>query len=287
VGDVMMDVSVSSSGLARGGDVHGHVRLRPGGTATNAAVWAASIGASVQVIGRVGDDLSGRLLAEALRERGVEPLLAVDRSASTGTMLVVHEANERSMVADRGANAHLSPDDLPAEIEAGAVLISGYALFQPGSSEAARVALERSRASVVAVDAASWPLIRSFGVERFFSTSSKATALLANQVEAQELTGARGSETAEILAKRYAMVAVKLGSNGALLAVDGRIVHATAPPVDEIDPTGAGDAFDGVLLAGLARGADPEAVLEAACEAGASAASSPDPWPPLVKKADA
>jgi sugar/nucleoside kinase (ribokinase family) len=283
----MMDVSVSSSGLARGGDVHGHVRLRPGGTATNAAAWAASIGASVQVIGRVGDDLTGRLLAQALSERGVDPMLAVDPSASTGTMLVVHEANERSMVADRGANAHLSVDDLPERIEAGSVLISGYSLFQPGSSEAARAALERCDASVVAVDAASWPLIRSFGVERFYSASSKATALLANEVEAKELTGARGDEMAEILGKRYPMVAVKLGSNGALLAVDGRIVHASAPAVDEIDPTGAGDAFDGVLLAGLARGADPEAALEAACQAGAAAASSPDPWPPMPGKAGA
>jgi sugar/nucleoside kinase (ribokinase family) len=131
VGDVMVDVGVAAGELARGGDIHGEVRLRPGGSAANAAVWAASAGARVRLYGRVGDDLPGRMLARALEERGVEPALVVDPSQRTGAVLSVREPGERSMVADRGANARLSPEDLPDRLQAAAVLVSGYLLFHP------------------------------------------------------------------------------------------------------------------------------------------------------------
>src|SRR6266511_5965576 len=86
VGDVMVDVSVEAPALAEGGDVHGRVWVRPGGSAANAAVWGAATRASVRLHGRVGADLSGRLLQESIAEHGVETVLAVDDQARTGSM---------------------------------------------------------------------------------------------------------------------------------------------------------------------------------------------------------
>jgi ribokinase len=280
VGDVMVDVGVDAPELVRGGDVHGRVLVRPGGSATNAAVWAAWDGAAVRLHARVGSDLSGRLVAQALAERGVEAALAIDPAAPTGTMLVVSEAGERSMVADRGANANLAPSDLPEGLYAGAVLVSGYILLHEGSEDAALAALERADASHVAVDAASWPLLARYGRDRFLSATSRATALFANEREAETLSGTTGEGAARVLGERYPLVCVKLGARGALVVVDGRLIRRAATPVQEVDPTGAGDAFDGVFLAGMARGADPREALDAACAAGARAAAGPDPWPP-------
>jgi len=113
VGDVMIDVRVDADGLEEGGDVHGRVLVRPGGSAANVAVWAAESGASARVHGRVGSDVAGALLRDELIARGVEPALAMDPTADTGTMLVVHEPRERSMVADRGAGGRLSPTTCP------------------------------------------------------------------------------------------------------------------------------------------------------------------------------
>jgi len=279
VGDVMVDVSVDSGALARGGDVHGEVRLRPGGVGANAAVWAAEAGAKVRLHGRVGDDLFGRAVCEALAAREVEPALAFDPEAPTGAMLVVRESGERSMVADRGANARLSPEDLPPALEASAVLVSGYLLFDPRSEAAARVGLERARAGVVAVEAASWPLLEAFGVERFFEATAPATLLLANELEAETLSGAKGDAAASALAERYPTVCVKLGERGAIMARDGRLFRAKAPSVVEADPTGAGDGFDGALLAALSLGVSWEDALTRACAAGARAAASPELWP--------
>lgn len=279
VGDVMLDVAVDAEELARGGDVHGEVVVRPGGSASNAAVWAAAEGATVRLHGRVGDDLAGRLLRESLEERGVEAALAVDPDARTGAVMVAREAWERSMVADRGANARLSPEDLPDVLEAGAVLVSGYLLFHPGSEAAGRAALERARARHVAVDAASWPLLRDLGPGRFLDAVAPSTVLLLNGKEAETLAGPDPEAAAAKLAERFALVAVKLGSQGVVVATTDGVRRYPVEPVEEADPTGAGDAFDGVLLAALSRGSPLEDAVGRACAAGALVAASDSSWP--------
>jgi sugar/nucleoside kinase (ribokinase family) len=287
VGDVMIDVRVDSDGLEEGGDVHGRVLVRPGGSAANAAVWAAEVGARARVHGRIGRDVAGALLRDELIARGVEPALALDRDADTGTMLVVHEPRERSMVADRGAGGRLAPGDLPERIDAGAVLVSGYSLLFEPASPAGVAALERAHARFVAVDAASWPMIRSFGVERFFESCRPATMLLANQREAEELTGWRGDGAVDELARRFPVVCVKLGDEGALMSWEGLVIRNETEPVSEKDPTGAGDAFNGVLLASLAAGRSPGDALGAACRAGARVAASFETWPERPRTAEA
>jgi sugar/nucleoside kinase (ribokinase family) len=279
VGDLMLDVRADTGALAHGGDVHGRVAVQPGGTSANAAVWAAWAGASARVHGRVGDDVVGRVLRDSLAARGVEAVLSVDPGAPTGTMLVVHEQGERSMVADRGANARLSVDDLPSSLEAAAVLVSGYLLLQQGGHDAAVAAIERARATHVAVDASSWPLVDAFGADRFFDETAAASAVLANEREAYALTGLEGIAAAAALGERYAIAAVKRGARGAVLIVDGVLVRADGERIAEADPTGAGDAFDGVLLVALARGDEPAAALRQACHVGALVASSGLGWP--------
>ena len=78
VGDVMVDVRVEADALEEGGDVHGRVLVRPGGSASNAAVWAAPPAPSARgsTVGWVGP--GGRPLRDELIARGVEPALALD-----------------------------------------------------------------------------------------------------------------------------------------------------------------------------------------------------------------
>ena len=192
-------------------------------------------------------------------------------------MLVLREAGDRSMVADRGANARLLPEDLPERLQAGAVLVSGYLFFDPGSEPAARAALERADSPLVAVDAASWPLLEAYGPERFLEAVAGANVLLVNEREADVL-----SQDGRVkLEDRFEMVCRKRGAEGATLASRGRVLTARPEPVDHlVDPTGAGDAFDGVLLAALASGTAEEGALQKACEAGRAVASSAATWPP-------
>ncbi len=278
VGDVMLDVHVASGALARGGDVHGRVALRPGGTSANAAVWAAWSGASSAVVAAIGDDLVGRLCSEALAERGVDVGTVVRRPSPTGVMVVMTEAGDHSMVADRGANAALEPDDVRG-IEAAAVLVSGYLFLQEPGHEVALAAIESARTPLLAVDAASWPLVDAFGPERFVAETSACHVLLANEREATALAGLQGDAAARALGEHYRFAAVKRGAGGALLSADGELLVADAERIEERDATGAGDAFDGVLLAELARGRAPREALARATHAGALVAASLQTWP--------
>jgi sugar/nucleoside kinase (ribokinase family) len=279
VGDVMLDVRVDAAALALGGDVHGRVALRPGGTSANAAVWAASTGASTRVLGRIGDDVVGRMLRSELEAHGVDAALVEDPDGPTGTMLVVIEAGERSMVADRGANARLTPADLPEELRAGAVLVSGYLLLQEGAQEAGIEAIRRARADWIAVEAGTWPIVEVLGADGFDALAKGATFVLANEREAEVLTGMDADAAVRALGERYRGACIKRGARGAVMVLDGRRHEAAAEPVDAIDPTGAGDAFDGVLLALLAAGVDPTGALIEACRAGARVAAGPATWP--------
>ena len=149
---------------------------------------------------------------------GVEPLLARDAEARTGCVVVV---GGNSIVADPGASARLAPDDLPATLEAGAVLVSGYSLLQSGPEAAARAALERARTDNLAVDVASARLLAAFGVDRFLEATARAGILLANAEEARALTGLDADEAAVALAQQYRVVCVKLGRAGAVAAIGG------------------------------------------------------------------
>jgi sugar/nucleoside kinase (ribokinase family) len=279
IGDVMLDVHARSAALAHGGDVHGRVAVRPGGTSANAAVWATWAGASAAVIAAVGEDLVGDLLTGSLEARGVDIVPLVRRPVRSGVMLVVVVEGDRSMVADRGANERLEAGDLPARLTAQAVLVSGYLLLQEPGHDVALAALERADAGIVAVEAASWPLVARHGAARFLDETSTAGLVLANDDEARVLTDRTGAAAAAALGERHRFAAVKHGAAGATLSADGVLHTAAAEPIEEVDPTGAGDAFDGVLLAGLVRGDDPAAALAAACHAGALVAAGPDNWP--------
>ena len=261
VGDVMLDGALPAP--VAGGRVHGRIELRVGGSAANAALAAARLGARAAVIGRVGVDAAGRLVADTLAAAGVEPLLARDPEARTGCVVVI---GDTSVVADPGASVQLAPDDLPPTLEARAVLVSGYSLLQAGPEAAARAALERSRTDWLAVDAGSARLVAAFGVDRFLEATAMAGVLLANAEEARTLTGLSADQAALTLARQYRVVCVKLGRAGAIAASGGDIVRAEVQPVDRADTLGAGDAFAGGFLLSLSRGVDLASALRAGCD---------------------
>ena len=261
VGDVMLDGALPAP--VAGGRVHGRIELRAGGSAANAALAAARLGARAAVIGRVGVDAAGRLVADTLAAAGVEPLLARDPEARTGCVVVI---GGTSVVADPGASVRLAPHDLPPTLEARAVLVSGYSLLQAGPEAAARAALERSRTDWLAVDAGSARLVAAFGVDRFLEATAMADVLLANAEEARTLTGLSADQAALTLARQYRVVCVKLGRAGAIAASGEDIVQVEVQPVDRADTLGAGDAFAGGFLLSLSRGVDLASALRAGCD---------------------
>jgi sugar/nucleoside kinase (ribokinase family) len=231
VGDVMLDV-VADQLPGAGERAHGRVQARAGGSAVNAALAARALGADAQVVGRIGNDPGGELIVATLEQHGIDVQLARDDELPTGTAISLRDA----VVADRGANARLSLDDLPP-LTGDALLVSGFALFQEGSHEAAEAALALFEGEWTAVDLASPRLAR---------LDFDARVVFATKAEAQAVPG---------LEERFELVCLK----------DGYGVERTTP-------FGAGDTFAAAFLVALAGGADPEQARARAREAAATAA---------------
>jgi len=269
VGDVLLDASLPE--LIPAQRVHGRIQLRPGGSATNVGLAAAKLQGRAAVVGRVGADPAGRLVADALAAAGVEPLLARDGGVGTGTFV----ASGSAIAADPGASLRLVPEDVPTVLEAGAVIVSGYTLLQAGPERAARAALGRAQTRLLAVDVASANLIAAYGVERFFEVTTAVDVLLANAEEARALTGLDEDEAAVALATRYRIACVKLGKQGAVAASGETVVRVRPEPLDDIPAVGAGDAFAAGFLLALVRDAELGEAVGAGCTAAVAALTSP------------
>ena len=284
VGDLMVDVAVRAPALARGGDVAGAVRLGPGGSAANVAAWAVAAGGRARLVAGRGDDLAGRLLAAAVGERGIELHPGAPVAGSSGAMLVVMEAGERTFVADPGANLGLGEGEVVAGLEgAGAVFVSGYPLLRPATRAAAMAAAEAAgRAGVPAVvDAASWPLLTGGAGEPVLAAAALAGALLANRDEAAALAGRRDpADAGTWLAARTGTAVVKCGAAGVLVCDGDRPpLPVPAPAATVVDVTGAGDAFAAGYLLARAAGASPAEAAGSGARLAAQAVSTRGAWP--------
>ena len=273
VGDLCTDVVALLSGEpAPGSDRSASIVTRGGGAGANVAAHLAALGTPVLLTGCVGDDLAGAALARDLADGGVALSLRTVPGVPTGTIISLVEpgGGERSMLADRGANLALQPDDVPVPPAGGHLHVSGYTLHDDGPRRAGLAALGAAAPAgcTVSVDPASTGPLAAYGVDRWLADTAGVTLLLPNEAEARLLTGcADAADAARALARQHHVVVVTLGADGALWAQGDLLVHRPAHPADVVDTTGAGDAFSaGVLSAWAAAGGRPEPVT--ALEAG-------------------
>ena len=282
LGDVNTDVVVVLSGEpAPGSDRPASIATRGGGAGGNVAAHLAQLGTSVQLVGCVGDDPAGAGLSAELSAAGVRLALRTVPGSATGTVVSLVETDgSRSMLADRGANLELAPDDVVVPARGGHLYVSGYTLLDPRPRTAGLVALQAARAAgcTVSVDPASTEPLRQYGVERFLADTAGATLVLPNVAEARVLTGcADVAEAARALAGHYPVVVVKLGADGALWVTSELAVHRPAHPATVVDTTGAGDAFAAGLLSVWLAAPDvaPQVALEAGLARAALVVSRP------------
>ena len=91
--------------------------LTIGGCAANAAVDLVKMGVPATILGRVGGDVFGRVVADMLRQHGVDvSAIKVSPEADTSQTLIVNVAGEdRRFIHTFGANAEFRAADIPLE----------------------------------------------------------------------------------------------------------------------------------------------------------------------------
>jgi sugar/nucleoside kinase (ribokinase family) len=226
VGELLVDVVAAGTGH------DARIRVRPAGSALNAAAAAAAAGADAAVIGTVGDDAAGRMILAELAGRGIEADVTV-AAGPTGTFMLA----DGEIRVDRGVGHDLV---LPDRIDADAVLVSGYV-------PAAADALARAQAEWVGLDAGRMTEPPAGGNVVFFSVPDE-------DAFAHRLRSGRR------------LAVVTLGGKGAI-AFDGDRVERVRPGRTAQDAPGSGDVFAANFLTALARGEDLADVLAEATRA--------------------
>jgi sugar/nucleoside kinase (ribokinase family) len=272
VGDLVDDISVRVlDDVTEASDTNAEIRLRPGGSAGNVAAWLGRLGTDAVFCGRVGADAVERH-TRALVDHGVRPYLTGDPDRTTATIVLqLDREGERTMFVDRGANSGLVISDVPEEAWEGVTWLhlTGYTFFDPSTRPVAAslVAEARRRDARVSVDPSSVAFLRAAGAEEFLGWIDGADVIFPNFDEARALVGATGPHVdLDLLAERFAHVAVTLGPMGSAYlsgaGPSGIRTQVTAPRVDVVDTTGAGDAFAAGFLARWIEGATPEGALD-------------------------
>jgi sugar/nucleoside kinase (ribokinase family) len=254
LGDLLLDVVVRLDGdLNFGADATARTRTGAGGQAANVAAWATELGAQGRLIAKRSDDAAGKLVAQELRDRGVEVEGPVVDGHNGVVVSLVSPSGDRTMASDRGVAPQLRSDELEMRWFGGAAWlhVTGYALFRSPIDEAAAKAAGavRAQGGRISVDLSSWSMIRDFGPERL----ADRLRLLEPDVvfgNVEELDAIGGSFPANDWV-------LKLGPDGVELS-DGR--RLPAPAADVLDTTGAGDALAaGYLVGGVELGLEAAA----------------------------
>ena len=245
-----------------------------GGKGANQAAAAALLGASVAILGRVGDDGFGGPLVRALEEKGVDTALVGPASdSSTGTAFItVTGDGENAITVAPGANRRLTPEDVDAargEIGEAAVLVVQMEVPRECVARAVEVAGGvGTRAILNLAPPFEVPRAVLEGLDPLVVNEHEAAFLLGDGVEGVEAALAAASN---LLALGPKSAVVTVGADGAVFAEGGDTGHVPAPEAEVVDTTGAGDAFVGALALRLARGASLREAVGYAVRAGSAA----------------
>jgi ribokinase len=250
----------------------------PGGKGANQAVASARMGARAAMVGRVGSDVFGQQLKDALSASGVD-VVGVDIAPGATSGIAVIEIDgsaQNRIIQILGAN------DTCGEAEAGRVrraladastLLLQLEVSVELSLQVAREAIAQGK--TVILDPGP---VRSFP-EEFYAYCSVITP---NETEAQSLVGfpvvdrsSAAQAAGQLLARGVGAAVVKLGAQGVYYATSEGGGYVPPFPVEAADSVAAGDAFNGALAVSMAEGATLAQSVRVAAAAGALAVTKP------------
>ena len=261
VGSAMIDLTAYATVIpAPGQTLEGDLFTTGfGGKGANQAVIAAHCGAEVHFVGKLGRDLFGDSIAENFKKLGIDSEYVERSDTPNGVAHIWVDANgENRIIIIPGANHEIELKKAVQAIEsiAGLAVVVAQCEIKQEVTLAAFSAAKKRGCVTILNPAPYQPLSKEL--------LAVTDWIIPNETEFKELHGQ--APTSDDVLKSFRPgknSIVTLGSEGAVLITsDGNLTRVSAPKVNAVDTTGAGDAFVGVFAFGLASGKNPEDAMK-------------------------
>ena len=241
-----------------------HYLKCPGGAPANVAVGVARLGINTGFFGRVGNDPFGRFMRQTLSDEGVDvTFMRLDDNHRTSTVIVdLDNKGERSFtfMVKPSADQFLDPADVPEFHQGDWLHACSIALANEPSRSTTLNAMKmiKAQGGFVSFD----PNLR----EEVWTHPEELNNVVLTALKLSDVVKFSDDELCllmscndidlaiEQLLSHYSvpLAIITQGKKGALVIHKGEIKQISGRPVEPVDTTGAGDAFVGGLLAGLA-----------------------------------
>ncbi len=231
--------------------------LNIGGGAANTAMALSRLGVPASICARVGDDAFGRFAAETLQAAGIAcDAVKIDGRRETSQTLILNvKGEDRRFIHSVGANLGFVPSDMDEALAAPPrVLHIGYFLILPeldADGLAARFARVRKSGGQTVLDVVTpgpggyvEPLRKVLPHTDVFVPNTDEAALILGETD--PLLQARAFH--EMGARR---VVITRGEHGLVSYSAENRLRMSAYPVDFVDGSGGGDAFNAGYILGL------------------------------------
>lgn len=263
----------------------------PSGAPFIFAVQAARLDVPTAAIGVVGRDAFGDCLLRQLEADGVDTRgVHILDGHTTGAAFVAYSSDgTRSFVFHirHAAGGQLTPDLLKPELFEGLKVLhlmgSTLSIHDDALATGLRaLAMAQESGAKISFDPNLRPELMppDRAREAFAPFVEAADVLIPTAEEARLLTGAATLDEAvqKLLAGRPSRtILITRGADGCEVITQDAAVHVPGFPVEEIDPTGAGDCFDAGFLAAWMAGSSPVEAARYANACGALAVTAKGP----------
>ncbi|MFY9657080.1 MAG: carbohydrate kinase family protein [Methylocystis sp.] len=236
-------------------------RVGGGGSAANTAVWLSRQGLSVRMLGWVGDDPLGQLALSDLRANGVDTCGVKVLPVASPIAICLSPPDDNRIIVSPVVAAPWSPYDVADRVQGADWLHT--TLCEPSFLRDARNAHCAPQAALSLELNGRYDPVFANLADYLFTNSDELARRLKTDDPVGFIKEKHGADRATWF--------VTQGMKGVAIIAGGKVETVAAIPVEPVDRTGGGDAFNAGAITALSSGADPHQAAEAGLRLAAQA----------------